>query len=54
MCDLEDKILKKNIPGKYSWWEKEKDDLGGMTSEVRGVLGLGFCVCGELGNEWGV
>lgn len=31
MCDLEDKILKKNIPGKYSWWDKEKDDMGGST-----------------------
>ena len=26
MCDLEDKILKKNIPGKYSWWEREEGE----------------------------
>ena len=36
MTDLEDKILKKNIPGKYSWWDKDKDDLGGQTSEAYG------------------
>lgn len=31
MADLEDRLLKKNIPGKYSWWDdgynKEKDRL---------------------------
>jgi len=32
MTDLEDKILKKNIPGKYSWWDKDSDDLGGQTA----------------------
>lgn len=26
--DLEDKILKKNIPGKYTWWEKDSDEEG--------------------------
>lgn len=26
MCDLEDKILKKNIPGKYTWWDKDSDE----------------------------
>ena len=26
--DLEDKILKKNIPGKCTWWEKDSDDEG--------------------------
>jgi hypothetical protein len=28
MCDLEDKILKKNIPGKYTWWDKDSDEEG--------------------------
>ncbi|CBN80240.1 similar to phosducin [Ectocarpus siliculosus] len=28
MGDLEDKILKKNIPGKYTWWEKDSDEEG--------------------------
>lgn len=27
-ADLEDKILKKNIPGKYTWWEKDSDEEG--------------------------
>ncbi|CAM9158594.1 unnamed protein product [Hapterophycus canaliculatus] len=26
--DIEDKILKKNIPGKYTWWEKDSDEEG--------------------------
>lgn len=26
--DLEDKILKKNIPGKYTWWDKDSDEEG--------------------------
>ncbi|GMI29938.1 hypothetical protein TrCOL_g6438 [Triparma columacea] len=26
MTDLEDKILKKNIPGKYTWWDKDSDE----------------------------
>lgn len=26
--DLEDRILKKNIPGKYTWWEKDSDEEG--------------------------
>ena len=26
MADLEDKILKKNIPGKYTWWDKDSDE----------------------------
>lgn len=30
MCDLEDKILKKNIPGKYTWWEKDSDEEGSL------------------------
>jgi hypothetical protein len=30
MCDLEDKILKKNIPGKYTWWEEEERDMYGQ------------------------
>jgi len=28
MTDLEDKILKKNIPGKYTWWDKDSDEEG--------------------------
>ncbi|CAM9324356.1 unnamed protein product, partial [Chrysoparadoxa australica] len=28
MGDLEDTILKKNIPGKYSRWEKDEDEVG--------------------------
>lgn len=27
-ADLEDKILKKNIPGKYTWWDKDSDEEG--------------------------
>mmetsp|Transcript_8169 Transcript_8169/g.12532 ORF Transcript_8169/g.12532 Transcript_8169/m.12532 type:complete len:287 (+) Transcript_8169:94-954(+) len=27
MSGLEDRILKKNIPGKYSWWDDYKDDV---------------------------
>ena len=26
MTDLEDKILKTNIPGKYTWWDKDSDE----------------------------
>jgi Phosducin len=26
MMDLEDRLLKKNIPGKYSWWDDYKED----------------------------
>jgi hypothetical protein len=28
MTSLEDQILKKNIPGKYSWWDKDSDEEG--------------------------
>ncbi|KAG5176263.1 thioredoxin-like protein [Tribonema minus] len=28
MSTLEDQILKQNIPGKYSWWEKDTDEAG--------------------------
>ncbi|GMH99374.1 hypothetical protein TrLO_g14578 [Triparma laevis f. longispina] len=30
MTDLEDKILKKNIPGKYTWWDKDSDEEGSL------------------------
>ena len=34
MCDLEDRLLKKNIPGKYTWWEEyDHDDHGGGIGE---------------------
>ena len=34
MGDLEDHLLKKNIPGKYTWWEEyEHDDHGGGIGE---------------------
>jgi hypothetical protein len=33
MSDLEDKILKHNIPNKYSWWDKDHDDDGGRIHE---------------------
>jgi hypothetical protein len=42
MAGLEDRILKKNIPGKYSWWDKEyAPDKGGSRSrgEEGGVKG---------------
>lgn len=29
MGDLEDRFFKKNIPGKYTWWEEELEDRGG-------------------------
>jgi hypothetical protein len=28
MAGLEDKILKQNIPGKYTWWDKDSDEVG--------------------------
>jgi hypothetical protein len=28
MTSLEDQILKKNIPGKCSWWDKDSDEEG--------------------------
>lgn len=33
MGTLEDQILKRNIPGKYTWWERDDDEAGG--SKVR-------------------
>jgi hypothetical protein len=34
MADLEDRLLKKNIPGKYSWWDEEREDRGGGVDEI--------------------
>jgi antitoxin (DNA-binding transcriptional repressor) of toxin-antitoxin stability system len=34
MADLEDRLLKKNIPGKYTWWEEEREDRGGGVDEI--------------------
>lgn len=28
MCDLEEQILKRNVPGKCSWWDKDSDEEG--------------------------
>ncbi|CAM9940217.1 unnamed protein product [Phaeothamnion confervicola] len=28
MADLEEQLLKKNIPGKYSWWDPDDDEVG--------------------------
>jgi hypothetical protein len=39
MTDLEDRLLKKNIPGKYSWWDEYQDegsDCGGDRDENDG------------------
>ena len=41
MTDLEDKILKKNIPGKYTWWDKDRYDFGSAADclEIVSVTG---------------
>jgi len=40
MTDLEDKILKKNIPGKYTWWDKDSDEEGENERVIEGDMAL--------------